>query len=111
MKPNLKKISTIVAAANDQFDANNSRIDTVLGMIDSGLRKQGIQADAITVDCIPLDKKIVFLLHDQKPDKVTIALGNKAGDIHTSKDHPIEDVTVEHVLKVMQETLLDSESP
>lgn len=106
MKPVLKKISTIVAQANDEFDANNTSIDTVLGMIDKGLRQQGIQADAVTIDCVPLDKKIVFLLHDQKPDSVTVALGNKSGDIHTSQDYPLNDITAERVLMIMQETLL-----
>lgn len=103
MKAKLKRISTIVAQANDMFDASNDTIDTVLGVIDAALRKQGIQADAITVDCVPLDKKIVFLLHDDKPEFVSIALGNKAGDIHSSSEHPINDVSVELVHAILAE--------
>ncbi|MFQ3280942.1 hypothetical protein [Reinekea sp.] len=103
MKAKLKQISTIVAQANDKFDVANDTIDTILGVIDAALRKQGIQADAITVDCVPLDKKIVFLLHDNKPEFVSIALGNKAGDIHSSNDHPINDVNVELVYALLVE--------
>ena len=104
MKTRLKQLSPIVAQANDQFDVSNKTIDTVLGVMASALRQQGIHADAITVDCIPLDKKIVFLLHDEKPNLVSIALGSKAGDIHTSKDYPETDVNVEMVLGLLEAT-------
>ena len=103
MNPTLRKISTIVAEANDLFDAGSRKIDTVLGVIDSALRKQGIKADAITVDCLPLDKKIVFLLHDDKPELVSIALGNKAGDIHSTNDYPVNEINVEMVQAILVE--------
>lgn len=51
-------------------------------MMDKTLRNQGMKAEAITIDCIALDKKIVILIHDDKPDVVCIALGNKEGELY-----------------------------
>jgi hypothetical protein len=46
-----------------------------------------MKADAITIDCIALDTKIV--IHDDKPDGVNIALGNKDGDIYSSSEYEL----------------------
>jgi hypothetical protein len=64
MKSKLKKLSEIVAKANDLFYSKFDNIDTLMGIMDKTLRNQGMRADAITIDCIALDKKIVMLIHD-----------------------------------------------
>lgn len=102
MKNTLKKLSETVAQANDQLYARHSTIDTIMGIMDEALRKQGIEADAVTVDCIPVNKKIVFLLHDQKPDYVDIALGNKAGEIHSSSEYELNTLSVLMIVKIME---------
>lgn len=106
MNSTLKKLSEIVAEANDVFDARHRSIDTILGIMDQALRKQGINADAVTVDCIPLNKKIVFLMHDEKPDTVDIALGNKEGDIQSSSVYDLNKVSVAMVIGIMENNFL-----
>lgn len=106
MKSTLKKLSEIVAQANDQLYARHSTIDTIMGIMDETLRKQGIEADAITVDCVPVNKKIVFLLHDQKPDYVDIALGNKAGEIYSSSEYDLETLSILMVVEIMEQHFL-----
>ncbi|MCP4323962.1 MAG: hypothetical protein GY951_13375 [Psychromonas sp.] len=101
MKEPLKSFSEIIAQANDEFYQTNKTLDTVIGVMDKSLRKQGMNADAISIDCIPLNKKIVFLLHDVKPDKVDIAFGNKAGDINSSSQQNISDISVNKVVEYM----------
>lgn len=103
MKKILKDLSTIVATANDAFYAKFTHLDTLMGLMDKVLRKQGINADAITIDCIPLDKKIVLLLHDDKPEVVSIALGNKDGDIFSSSEHAIKDISETLIVEVMED--------
>jgi len=103
MKKSLNALSEIVAKANDLFFERNKNIDTLMGIMDKTLRKQGMAADAITIDCIAIDKKIVLVLHDSKPELVDIALGNKAGEIHSSAEHSLKDMTVVHVLAMMEE--------
>ena len=106
MKAVLKNLSEVAARANDLFYNKFSHIDTVMGIMDKGLRNQGIKADAITVDCIALNKKIVILLHDDKPKVVSIALGNKEGDIFSSTEYPLNDITEVFLLDVMQENFI-----
>ena len=70
--------------------------------MDKNLRNQGIKADAITIDCIALDKKVVFLIHDDKPKIVSIALGNKNGDIYSSSEYAISDISETVILGIME---------
>tara|TARA_R110002050_G_scaffold9504_1_gene32946 strand:- start:90235 stop:90558 length:324 start_codon:yes stop_codon:yes gene_type:complete len=106
MNNTLKKLSEIIAEANDVFEARHKTIGTILGILDQALRKQGINADAVTVDCIPLNKKIVFLLHDDKPESVNIALGNKEGEIHSSSAVDLNTVSVARVVSIMEDNFL-----
>jgi hypothetical protein len=103
MKPSLTRISEVVAKANDQFDTGHHSVDTVLGIIDKTLRKQGLNADAVSIDCIPLKKKIIFLLHDDIPDKVSITLGSKSGEIFSTSDCLLAEITVAKVQDLMEE--------
>ncbi|MCP4986726.1 MAG: hypothetical protein GY928_11935 [Colwellia sp.] len=103
MKDTLNTLSEIVAKANDQFYARNKSIDTLMGIMDKTLRNQGMSADAITIDCIALNKKIVLVLHDSKPELVDIALGDKAGEIHSSSVHPLKEMTVAFILAMMED--------
>ena len=102
MKGTLKNLSEIVAKAKDWFDSKFDHIDTLMGIMDKNLRNQGIKADAITIDCIALDKKIVILIHDDKPDVVSIALGNKDGDIHSSSQYLISEISETVIVDIMQ---------
>ena len=102
MKTTLNNLSEIVAKANDLFFNKFDTVDTIMGIMDKTLRKQGMKADAITIGCIALNKKIVIVLYDEKPDIVEIALGNKAGDIHSSRQCNVSDLSVEAMLEIME---------
>lgn len=102
MKTTLKNVSEIVAKANDLFVGKFDKIDTIMGIMDKTLRKQGMKADAVTIDCVVIDKKIVVVLHDEKPGLVDVALGNKTGDIHSSTEYKISDLTIELMLGIME---------
>ncbi|MEW6982119.1 hypothetical protein AAD001_05660 [Colwelliaceae bacterium 6471] len=102
MKSKLDSLSEVVAKANDLFYSKYDNIDTLMGIMDKTLRKQGMKADAITIDCVSLDKKVVLLLHDDKPDVVDIALGNKAGDIFSSSEYVLSDVSEEVIVGIME---------
>lgn len=102
MKSKLKNLSEIVARANDLFYNKFDNINTIMGIMDKTLRNQGMQADAITIDCIALDKKIVILLHDNKPDVVDIALGNKEGSIYSSKEYVLSDISEAVIMEILE---------
>jgi hypothetical protein len=104
MNNKLKQLSEIVARANDIFFSQFEKIDTLMGIMDKTLRNQGMNADAITIDCITLDKKIVMLLHDDKPDMVNITLGNKAGEIESSNEFSVSDVSEVLIVNIMKKS-------
>ena len=106
MTPILKNLSEIVARANDALYAQHPTVSTVMGIIDQSLRKQGLAADAITVDCLALDKKIVIFIRDDRPDSVDVALGNKAGDIHSCDPYPTDQITETFMLQLMQDNFV-----
>jgi hypothetical protein len=102
MNSTLKILSEIVAQANDLFYNKFENIDTLMGIMDKSLRKQGLKADAITIDCISQNKKIVVLIHDEKPDVVEIALGNKEGDIYSSSEYAINELSEAIIVEIME---------
>jgi len=102
MNSKLQDLSEIVARANDVFYSKFDNIDTLMGIMDKTLRNQGIKADAITIDCIALDKKIVILLHDDKPDVANIALGNKEGDIYSSSEYELVKISEAVIAEIME---------
>lgn len=102
MKSTLKELSEVVARANDLFYSKHDDIDTIMGIMDEALRKQGMSADAITIDCITLSKKIVLLIHDDKPGIVNITLGNKDGDIYSSSEYAIDDISEAVIIGIME---------
>ncbi|MDH5357577.1 MAG: hypothetical protein OEW63_03000, partial [Gammaproteobacteria bacterium] len=102
----LQNLSEIVARANDAFYSKFDNVDTLMGVMDKALRNQGIKADAITIDCIALDKKIVILLHDDKPDAVDIALGNKEGDIYSSSEYELIKISEAVIVGIMESNFI-----
>jgi len=106
MNNKLKQLAEILAQANDRFFERNTSVDTLMGIMDKTLRQQGMPADAITIDCPNLDKKIVFLLHDSKANSVNIAIGNKAGDIDSSYEQELDQFTVKSALDLIESALM-----
>lgn len=106
MNSTLKTLSEIIALANDELYTRHTSIDTIMGIMDETLRKKGIKADAVTVDCIAVDKKIVFLIHDEKQGMVNIALGNKQGDIHYSSEYNLNSLSVSVIVDILEENFI-----
>ena len=102
MNSTLKNISEMAAKASDLFYSKFESVDTIMGIMDKTLRSQGLKADAVTIDCIAQNKKIVILLHDEKPEFVDIALGNKDGDIHSSSQYPLSEMSENVIVGIME---------
>jgi hypothetical protein len=102
MNNRLKSISEIVAKASDLFSSKFDKVDTLMGIMDKTLRNQGMKADAITIDCISKKKKIVVLIHDDKPDVVEVALGNKEGDIYSSSEYVMDELSETIIFGLME---------
>ncbi|MFD2167083.1 hypothetical protein ACFSJY_12570 [Thalassotalea euphylliae] len=110
MTPKLNAFAEVIAKANDQFMDKHKLVDTLMGIIDKALRNQGMPADAITIDAVELDKKIVFLLPDSLPDGVEVALGNREGDIFKKFHFTLEELDIDTVVTVFENYFLVSEN-
>ena len=106
MKEDLKNLSEIVARANDLLYSKYENIDTLMGIIDQSLRNQGIKADAVTVECVTVDRKLLILIHDEKPDSVTIVSGNKAGDIYSKTEYAMSEVSESFFVDIMERNFI-----
>jgi len=102
MKSKLKNLLDIVARANDLFNSKFDNICTLMGIMDKTLRNQGVKADAVTIDCSTRDKKIVILMYDEKPAIVDIALGNKKGDIFSSSEYKLSEISESVIVEIME---------
>jgi hypothetical protein len=105
MTPKLSSFAELVATANDQFMDENKLVDVLMGIIDKALRAQGMTADAITLDAVELNKKIVFLLPDNS-NSVEVALGNKAGDIFEKQHYELAKLSVDELVSLMKSYFL-----
>lgn len=106
MTKSLKNLTEIVAKSIDAFCEKPENPTPIMGITDKTLRQQGMNADAITIDSVAQDKKIVMLIHDDKPNTIDIALGNKNGDIYSSTEYALLDISEELMMKIMNESFI-----
>jgi hypothetical protein len=72
-------LSDIASAALTKIQQNCENINPIIGL-NSGMRAQGIPADAMTIDCLATGKRIILILHDQQTDIVRYQFSFKDQD-------------------------------
>jgi hypothetical protein len=77
--PYLYALSDIAGAAQTKIQQDFTDINPVIGL-NSGLRQNGFAADIITIDCLLSGKRVMLLLHDDKPEEVAYQFGYKGKD-------------------------------
>ena len=65
----LLTFSDIASAAHGRIQQDFADINPVIGVM-QGMRKMGIPADVISIDCLTSKKRILVVLHDQQPDVI-----------------------------------------
>ena len=65
----ISNIYELVAEAHANIQRDFSYIDPVVGII-TKMRTVGIQADAMTIDCLKTGKRILLVCHDEQPETV-----------------------------------------
>ena len=77
----LIKLSDIATDAHTRIQQNFKEIDPIVG-VNRSMRESGIPADAMTIDCLKTQKRIIIILHDQQPDiiRYQFAFKNKDPD-------------------------------
>lgn len=64
--PALLALSEIVTTAHERIQQDFQSLNPVVGVM-QGMRKMGIPADALTIDCLVSNKRILIILHDDHP--------------------------------------------
>lgn len=65
----LSNIYEFVTEAHANIQRDFSYIDPIVGVI-TKMRTIGIQADAMTIDCLKTGKRILLIFHDDQPEVV-----------------------------------------
>lgn len=75
----LSKIYDAVTLAHANIQQDFKHIDPIVGVITS-MRKVGIQADAMTIDCLKTGQRILLVFHDHQPELVSYQFGKRDED-------------------------------
>ncbi|TCS43154.1 hypothetical protein [Reinekea marinisedimentorum] len=67
----LELLSDRASAAHAQIQSDFKDINPIIG-VNRGMRTAGIPADAMTIDCLVTDRRILLVLHDGLPDAVRL---------------------------------------
>lgn len=105
MKSRFKQLSEWSAQAADSYMDQHKDISLMMGLIDQSLRKQGVQADAISIESVQLNIKILIIVHDQTEQDIEFILGNRNGDINASNQVPFEGLSSEKILDYLEAEL------
>lgn len=98
-------ISDLAQLAQAQIQQDHSDIDPVIA-INHGLRKSGFTADALTIDNIKTDKRILMTFHDDKQDMVDYEFGIASQDPKFEfKQIPLKELTQQKLYDWMLEVL------
>jgi hypothetical protein len=65
----LETLCDLVTEAHTRIQKNFSHLDPIVGVSQS-MRKSGVPADAMTIDCLRSGKRIIIVLHDESPNLV-----------------------------------------
>ena len=107
MRASTKSLYEISAMANDSFIEKYPDAHTTVGLMDKVLRKKGMPADAVTIDNIDNNIRVVLILLDSQPDTVGIGVGSTlADDINVLSQQPLHTLTANDVLAILEAQLL-----
>lgn len=97
----LEALSDLVTDAHTRIQQSFAQLNPVVA-VRRGMRDTGIPADAITIDCLASQKRIVLILHDDQRDALIYQFTTiDADDDPAFQQLPWKDVTVEVLFQWM----------
>ena len=78
----LKSLSDMASDAHTRIQAAHEHINPVVE-VRQGMRKSGIPADVMTIDCLRTRRRITLILHDEQPGVLLyqfITIEDEVGD-------------------------------
>jgi hypothetical protein len=71
MDQRLSTLSDIAAEAHASIQQDFENINPIIG-VSQNMRASGFPADAMTIDCLQTNKRIILILHDHQPDTISL---------------------------------------
>ena len=96
---NLELLSDLITEAHTRIQKDFEHINPVVG-VSRGMRTVGIPADAMSIDCLRTGKRIIIVLHDEKPETLDYQFGYRDTD-------PSMDFKVLNIDKLTAQILYD----
>lgn len=78
-EPPLATLSDLITDAHTKIQKDFEDINPVVG-VNRRMRAAGIPVDAMTIDCLKTDKRIIILLNDNSPDIAQYQFSYKSKD-------------------------------
>ncbi len=75
MDKNIEQLLTIAVQANDIFMQQQPTQSTLVTVMDKALRKSGSASQAVTIDSVKLNRKLMFIILDAQPEIVGVGTG------------------------------------
>lgn len=109
--PALKTVSNFASEAHAKIQQDFSDLDPIIGL-NQQMRKTGIPADILTIDCIRSNKRIIMILKDDQPDTLSYQFGLRNKDPEdVFKTMPISEISAETLYDWMAEYLKRGQIP
>ena len=103
MKATTKSLYEISAMANDLLAEKYPNAHTSVGLMDKVLRKKGIPADAVTIDNVDNNIRVILILIDNQEDTVGIGVGNTlSDDMNVLSQRPLNALTANDVFAILE---------
>ncbi|UXD87665.1 hypothetical protein [Thalassolituus hydrocarboniclasticus] len=67
--PALLSLSEVASEAHARIQQDFAEINPVIGVM-QGMRRMGIPADVMSIDCLQTRKRILIVLHDDHPELI-----------------------------------------
>ncbi len=107
VNPALLSLSDIASQAHEKIQQDFKDLNPVIGVM-QGMRKMGIPADVMSIDCLVSNKRILVVLHDDLPALIryqyTFIDQDPGDDYHQRAS---KDVTCDVVYGWIKEYFLD----
>lgn len=102
MTERFKRVSEWVAQAGDTYITQNENSGLTMGVIDQFLRKQGLSADAVSLEIAKKNIKLVILIPDELDHPIEIISGNKQGDVYSSFQESMKNLSEQRFLEILR---------
>ena len=102
-------LSDLVTDAHTNIQADFTDLDPIVG-VSQQMRRAGIAADLMTIDCLRSGKRIIMVLQDQQPDLVHYQFSFRDQDPAANFEQmPLADVSVKTLYHWMSHYFLSTQ--